>query len=295
MAKTLPYFRWFPADAESDCNFRAMDDSDIGFYLRCLNHAWINGGIPADSKERARVLRTRVDTANKRWIRVGKCWVTSKADDTILVNPRQEVEREYAIRKSELAAESVKHRYDRTYERTTRARVSDPDSDSYKEKPPISPAEFDLEPNAAQAPLARSKPSGRSKRQKRNCAQIGEALGAERIRWWLDFWAVYPCRDGKQEAMNAFELQVVSAETWAAVFAGAKRYAEKSAADPEMRMKFAQGWLNDHRWEDEPAAPNGALVPFPARGQQAVNGRKSFYEDVKATMARNIAKDGKPW
>ncbi len=110
----LPFFKWYPADADTDQNFRAMDDADIGFYIRCLNHAWINGSIPADPKERARVLRTRLNTANKRWQRVGKCFVTSSLHPDCLINSRQEAERDFAVKKSQLAKESVKVRIERS-------------------------------------------------------------------------------------------------------------------------------------------------------------------------------------
>ena len=126
--KSLPYFHWYPADAETDANFRAMDDADIGFYIRCLNHAWINGGIPADPKERARVLRTRLDTANKRWLRVGKCFTKSLNDELLFVNSRQETERESACSKSLKASESAKARYERSANAPLRASDSVYDS-----------------------------------------------------------------------------------------------------------------------------------------------------------------------
>ncbi len=131
MANKLPYFRWYPADAEVDDNFRAMDDCDIGFYLRCLNHAWINGGIPADPKERARVLRTRLDTANKRWERVGKCFVTSTSMPDQLINLRQETERGLASRKSQQASESAKVGSERRANADIRARVRSDSGSEY--------------------------------------------------------------------------------------------------------------------------------------------------------------------
>ena len=128
--KALPYFKWYPADAECDQNFRAMDDADIGFYIRCLNHAWINGSLPADPKERARVLRTRLDTANKRWVRVGKCFVNSTLYPEQLINLRQETERSLASLKSLKAAESVNHRYERNTNEALRALATESETES---------------------------------------------------------------------------------------------------------------------------------------------------------------------
>lgn len=121
LPKILPFFKWYPADADTDANFRAMSDAEIGFYIRCLNHSWINEGIPADPKERARVLHTRLDTANRYWERVGKCFVTSSSHPERLTNSRQEMERGLASQKSLKATESVKARYERTTNEPIRA------------------------------------------------------------------------------------------------------------------------------------------------------------------------------
>jgi len=121
MPKVLPYFRWYPADAETDTIYSSMTDAELGFYHRCLNWAWINGGIPADPAARAKALRHRVDTANKLWKTVGKCFVTCQLDSRFLVNPRQEMEREVASRKSQLAMESAKVGSERRANAQTRA------------------------------------------------------------------------------------------------------------------------------------------------------------------------------
>ncbi len=101
MGKALPYYKMYPADAETDENFRAMNDTELGFYWRCLNHAWINGSLPADPENRARTLRTTRRTADKLWDRVGKCFIETEDDHLRLVNRRQEEERDRAISKSE--------------------------------------------------------------------------------------------------------------------------------------------------------------------------------------------------
>ena len=256
-----------------------MSDAEIGFYIRCLNHAWINGWLPADPVQRARVLKTRLDTANKYWLRVGKCWVTSSLYPERLTNLRQEMERSSALHKSEMAAKSVNHRYERSTNESLRARALDSDTDT-EVIPPISPTE-EPKTNAPQAALSRSR--------KRDASQIGKALGPERIRWWLDFWSVFPCHDGKLPCMDAFERRIVSPEIWEACRGGAERYAEKARADPTMRLKYGQGWINDCRWEDEQLA----LVTHVGNG---TNGRsKSFVDDVKSVIQRNLEKDGKPW
>jgi hypothetical protein len=109
--KDLPYFRWWVARAETDDNYRAMTDQELGFYHRCLNLAWVNGGLPADLDALARLMRVRRSYLDKLWPAVGKCWFEN---DGKLLNRVQESEREHVISKSLSAAESAKVRYERS-------------------------------------------------------------------------------------------------------------------------------------------------------------------------------------
>ncbi len=114
LSKTLPYFKWYPSDAESDAKYAAMDDAELGFFHRCLNKSWTNGGLPVDPTERARILGRSKTYADKKWQRVGKCFQPSDADPDLLINPRQEKERKAAVEKSEQATSAVRSRRDRT-------------------------------------------------------------------------------------------------------------------------------------------------------------------------------------
>lgn len=258
--KGLPYFKWYPADADTDASFRAMDDSDIGFYIRCLNHSWINEGIPADPKERARVLRTRLDTANKRWLRVGKCFVTSSLYPERLINLRQETERGLATQKSLMAAKSVNVRYERRSNVAPRAIASEPESES-ENLTPNPPA-----PNGTGKNGHASSKKVRARKANRTIDEIRADLG-DRITWWDKFWEVYPSHESMNEAMDAFERRVNDRETALAVYAGAKRYRAKVIVmlqtHPEFTPKYGQGWLNRERWKDEAVNGNGIQGKLP--------------------------------
>lgn len=121
----LPFFKWYPADCDTDENVRQMTDAELGFYIRCLNHAWLNNGLPADPQERARALRTNKAHADRYWNRVGKCFETDPSTPGRLFNPRSKSEMCKANLKSVKAAESVKHRYDRRSNVALRASDSD--------------------------------------------------------------------------------------------------------------------------------------------------------------------------
>ncbi len=111
-----------------------------------------------------------------------------------------------------------------------------------KEEPPIPPAPVGADTNG-------SKPKP-IRKGNRTTEEIQRALG-ERVQWWEEFWKVYPCHDGMRPAMDAFERKFHDHDLAATAYKAAKRYRAKCDADPTVRKKFAQGWINDERWTDE--------------------------------------------
>lgn len=112
LAGNLPYFRWFPKDAETDESYAVLSDEELGFFHRCLNRSWMNDGLPADPLERAKVLQRHPKTADRLWIVVGKMFAVNSLGRYI--NPRQERERLHAKSKSLKASEAVLSRYVRS-------------------------------------------------------------------------------------------------------------------------------------------------------------------------------------
>ncbi len=116
--KELPYFKWYPSDAQTDFDYCAMSYEERGFYLSCLDLAWINGGLPTDMKELARAMHLKPGRLTRLWARVGKKF---ELYGDKLINPRQERERSIAVEKSKRAVESIKARYDRSTNELPRA------------------------------------------------------------------------------------------------------------------------------------------------------------------------------
>ena len=112
-------------------------------------------------------------------------------------------------------------------------------------------------PSAPENPsLVVSGPLARPQRKKalRTTEQLKRALGA-RVAWWDALWAIYPCRDGMKAGLETFERMVHTRELAVEIFKGVERYAAKAKADPTMKIKYLQGWLNDERWRDENQIP----------------------------------------
>ena len=72
------------------------------------------------------------------------------------------------------------------------------------------------------------------------------------------FWAVYPKKAGKADALKAWSKAITKTDPETIIIA-ARRYADwlASGKPGEFRpsVKFAQGWLNGERWNDEELKP----------------------------------------
>lgn len=90
MAKP-PAFQWYVKDAATDEKVRAMDDREYGFYMRCLEHSWLNDGLPGNLEELARVLNRPARYVKQVWERVGLCW--NLGEDGRFRNSKQESQR----------------------------------------------------------------------------------------------------------------------------------------------------------------------------------------------------------
>ena len=134
MASGLPYFQWYPADAEADESYRCMTFEELGLFHRALNSAWVNDGLPSSCERIALALHASKDVFDRSWPVVSECFFL--ADDGRLRNRRQEEQREKAQSKSQKAKHSAQERWsmrshsERNAKAMPRAYDSDSDSDS---------------------------------------------------------------------------------------------------------------------------------------------------------------------
>lgn len=64
------------------------------------------------------------------------------------------------------------------------------------------------------------------------------------------FWPAYPIKQGKQPALNAF-VKARRKTGLDVIMAGLARYKESLKRPNPPSTKYAQGWLNDQRWNDQ--------------------------------------------
>jgi len=86
-----PAFQLYPKDFDTDENVREMTDEELGFYVRLLNHSWVNRGIPKDPERISRIMARPVSKVRSHFNGpVGRCWVPDPDDAARIRNPKQE-------------------------------------------------------------------------------------------------------------------------------------------------------------------------------------------------------------
>lgn len=114
MAKKLPYFKIYPAEIETDEWHKSLPDSVYGYYMRLLNHCWINGSVPADPKTRCRLMKIHPKTDHAAFKELSSKLQADPIDSSRLVSTELQEQAKEALEKSRSAMESVKHRYERS-------------------------------------------------------------------------------------------------------------------------------------------------------------------------------------
>lgn len=109
MSTKLPYFRWHPKDFDTDENVRLMTMCEVGLYVLCLNHAWVNGSLPDDLRKIAKIVGQPLAQVRKSWPAVSKCF--EKTPDGVFINPRLERERTWARDKQQQSKDANKIRH----------------------------------------------------------------------------------------------------------------------------------------------------------------------------------------
>jgi hypothetical protein len=103
------------------------------------------------------------------------------------------------------------------------------------------------------------------------------------------FWAPYPIKEAKAKAKRNFMALSHDDAEWA--IAGSSAYAAqiraKQAKDPDTRIKWAQGWLTDRRFEDFPNLRPGAM---PADAPQSTGLQPGWWRG-SSNLHRSIGAD----
>jgi hypothetical protein len=247
LTKLLPYYKMYPADADTDENFRAMNDEERGFYWRCLNHAWINGGLPVERSLRARCLFVEAALHDKLWERVGLCFEETE-DGSRLVNHRQESERAIAVSKREQSSEAG--RRSASVRRSLERPLNDRSNGRCQS---VRTRASESESNIITIP---------EKEERTSTTEGVESLSVVQERWFEEeFWPQYWRKVSKKPAAAAFKkhatTEAIKNQIVEAVVAHSPTYLSRQ---PEHRPHAAT-WLNEQRYEEPPEDLSSPAIP----------------------------------
>lgn len=237
---TLPYFRWYPADARNDETYAGMTVEELGLYHAIIDHTWGNNGCPADPVKAATAIGHGVTAAQFRRVFPG---ISSRfiEKDGRLFERRQEVEREQAI------AKSLKNqRFG-----NANAKLSRPEREKN-----ASQRAYESE-SESESPLIDKTSSTETESDAREKSEVVELAVRKQDDWFEEkFWPLWPVKENKIQAKRA-AAKIKESER-EAVLAGVLDWAFRIKAME--RPIHASTWLNNRRWEDEKHKP-GAREP----------------------------------
>ena len=215
--KRLPFYKLYPQDFDCDEKVRGLSLSEAGLFLFCLNHAWVNDGLPADPKEIARQLRIPEKEFNRNWRRVNTNFI--QCEDSRLRNSRQEEERLLATKKSLKAAESVKARW------KTDTNVSETYEVRIENVLPRALARYDSVSVSGSG-------SG-----------FQGGLGGKSSERFLEFWEAYPMKKNRDKCCQIW-LSLVAPADEEKVFACLGRYLDSQLV-ADGKVQNPENWLHD--------------------------------------------------
>ena len=74
MSNKSPAFQWYPKDFLADENVVLMSLEEQGAYVRLLCYCWLEGSIPGDVEQLARLCQTDADHMRVLWNALDKCF-----------------------------------------------------------------------------------------------------------------------------------------------------------------------------------------------------------------------------
>jgi hypothetical protein len=259
MTNKAPAFQWYPKDCDTDEKVRGMDDREFGFYIRCLNHSWMNDGLPEDLGELARVMQRPAAYVRRVWARVGKCFAPDGQGR--LRNLKQEEQRRGYQQFRESRRNAAEARWEKHKQSTSNARALHLEcsaSASPTANTPPPPPSRGAESSDAEDETTRTPPS-----VVRPAISAAKAADREILEWFeRELWPIAWRKDGKGAARKSALKICRTPERRAEILAAVKAQTPKYLEREERYRPHMATWLNQERWEDggAPTVPQSAPV-----------------------------------
>jgi uncharacterized protein YdaU (DUF1376 family) len=233
MSKAEHWFPLYVGDYLSDTGH--LSTSEHGAYLLLLMHQWRHGCVPSDEKQLSKITRQPLHD----WRRMSEtilAFFAMEEGGAAYVQGRLERERakadEYAARRTEKARKAATSRWKA-------------DAPSNAPSMPVASSEH-VPSNAWRCPT-QPQPQEDTSLRSVSLSRASRTTHPD----FADFWAAYPRKAGKGAAEKAFAAAIAKGATVAEIAAGLNRQAWP--ADPQF-IPHPATWLNQRRWQDDPAA-----------------------------------------
>lgn len=269
------YFMWFPGECDTDEKVRSMSDEEFGFYVRCLNHAWINKGLPVEIAAFAKTMGKTPKKLLRLWAQVSQCF--SENSEKRFINSRQELQRselqDFRIRRSETS-------------KSMWANKSKIQMDSKSTPDGLQLDSINTYTNTYTNTVLKTLSS-----ETASDAIISEPKPPESnpIETWFneEFWPIWIKRtdDVKGGALKASKAKAKTIAIRAAIIAAVHEHkAARTAKDPQYRVS-ATKWLREEHWLSKPEAVS-TTVEDPRIVMRMINGE--MVRDITATQVTGI-------
>ena len=238
MTKAEHWFPLYVGDYLADTGH--LTAAEHGAYLLLLMHQWRNGSIPADERQLSKITRQTLP----EWRRMAETILAFF--DTIpegFSQKRLERERARAAEHSERRSEKARKAANLRWKGDATSMLG-----ALPEHSPSNACECPTQPQ----PQPDRDTSLRS-------VSLPRAKRAASSPDFADFWQAYPRKVGKGAAEKAFNAALAKGATVADIAGGLNR--QRWPADPRF-IPHPATWLNQARWQDDPAA--AAPTPQPA-------------------------------
>jgi len=96
---------------ESDDLAMQLNECEEGLFHRMLRRSWMNGSIPADLVQLARIIRTPYLRLKRAWVRISPLWIAHDSLPGRLINLKQEAERAWVVAKSGRNSQAANERW----------------------------------------------------------------------------------------------------------------------------------------------------------------------------------------
>ena len=239
----LPYYQMYPKDFNGAEEVKMMSLAGVGLYILCVNHAWIENGIPSDPE----MLTVALGLTGRKARDARKIWVNEVSPKFPIVlpggrvtNTRVERERRKAERKSDQRSMAAGARWGKT------------DATAYATAENL---------HCESASLRASDSISGSTSLSQNGGGGGGTMDGNPVyARYHDFVAQWDHPDGVDEGARSWiylvDIGEISSQNIDEVFDGLERYKASRKVARGFKMAIPK-WLNGRRWKDNPEPASG--------------------------------------